>query len=115
MVDMVIQRVIEFLISIPTLPLWMALSAALPRDWSHVQIYFAITIILSLFGWTGLARVVRGKLLSMREEDFRHGGRAGRAPATRASSSSTCCPVHQLPDRQHHAGDPRHDPGRNQR
>lgn len=69
-VDMIIQRVIEFLISIPTLPLWMGLSAALPREWSQVQVYFAITIILALASWTGLARVVRGKILSTRNEAF---------------------------------------------
>ncbi|MEM7127515.1 MAG: ABC transporter permease [Chloroflexota bacterium] len=69
-VDGVIQRIIEFLISIPTLPLWMGLSAALPREWSQVQTYFAITIILALTGWTGLARVVRGKLISTRNEAF---------------------------------------------
>ncbi len=69
-VDEVIQRVIDFLISIPTIPLWMALSAAVPRNWSVIKTYFAITIILSLVGWCGLARVVRGKLLSLREEDF---------------------------------------------
>jgi peptide/nickel transport system permease protein len=69
-VDMVIQRIIEFLISIPTLPLWMGLSAALPRNWSQIKVYFAITVILALAGWTGLARVVRGKILSTRNETF---------------------------------------------
>ncbi len=69
-VDEIIQRSIDFLISIPSIPLWMTLSAALPRDWPIVKTYFAITIILSLVGWCGLARVVRGKLLSLREEDF---------------------------------------------
>jgi peptide/nickel transport system permease protein len=69
-VDEIIQRTIDFLISIPGIPLWMALSASLPRDWSVVKTYFAITIILSLVGWCGLARVVRGKLLALREEDF---------------------------------------------
>jgi peptide/nickel transport system permease protein len=69
-VDMVIQRIIEFLMSIPMLPLWMALSAALPREWSQLQIYFAITIILAIAGWTGLARVVRGKLISLRNSDY---------------------------------------------
>lgn len=68
--DMIIQRVIEFLISIPTIPLWMALSAALPQDWSPIKVYFGITIILSIIGWCGLARVVRGKFLDLREEDF---------------------------------------------
>jgi len=68
--DMIIQRVIEFLISMPTIPLWMALSAALPKDWSPIKVYFGITIILSIVGWCSLARVVRGKLLELREEDF---------------------------------------------
>jgi len=69
-VDNVIQRGIEVIRSIPTIPLWMGLAAAVPRDWSVVQTYFAITVVLSLFGWTGLARVVRGRFLSLRNEDF---------------------------------------------
>ena len=69
-VDTVIQRVIEILRSIPTIPLWMGLAAALPNEWTTMQIYFAITVILSLIGWTELARVVRGRFLSLREEDF---------------------------------------------
>ncbi|NDL59550.1 ABC transporter permease [Phytoactinopolyspora mesophila] len=69
-IDSVIQRVIEFLRSIPEIPLWMALTAALPRSWSQVQIYFGITVILSIVGWTTLARVVRGRFFSLREEDF---------------------------------------------
>jgi len=68
--DIIIQRIIEFLISIPTIPLWMALSAALPQDWSPIKTFFAISIILSLIGWCGVARVVRGKFLELREEDF---------------------------------------------
>ncbi len=68
--DNLIQRVIEFLRSVPTTPLWMALSAALPPTWPPLRIYFGITIILSLISWTGLARVVRSKFLSLREEDF---------------------------------------------
>lgn len=68
--DLVIQRIIEFLRSIPTLPLWMALSVALPPTWSVVQVYFGIVVILSLVGWTGLARVVRGKFMSLREEEY---------------------------------------------
>jgi len=68
--DMLIQRIIEFVIIVPTIPLWMALSAAVPAGWSPVKIYFSITIILSIIGWAGLARVVRGKLLEMRESDF---------------------------------------------
>lgn len=69
-VDMVIQRLIEILQSLPPIPIWMALTAALPRDWSVEQTYFAITIILSLIGWTTLGREVRGRFLSLREEDF---------------------------------------------
>jgi peptide/nickel transport system permease protein len=69
-VDTVIQRLIEILRSIPTIPLWMGLAAALPNHWSVLQVYFAITVILSLIGWTELARVVRGRFLSLREEDF---------------------------------------------
>jgi peptide/nickel transport system permease protein len=69
-VDDVIQRVIDFLISIPGIPLWMTLAAALPRDWPVIKLYFAITVLLSILGWTGLARVVRGKLLTLREEDY---------------------------------------------
>jgi len=68
--DVIMQRIIEFLRSVPTLPLWMALSAALPARWSVIQVYFGIVIILSLLGWTGLARVVRSKFMSLREEDF---------------------------------------------
>jgi peptide/nickel transport system permease protein len=69
-IDTVIQRVIEILRSIPTIPLWMGLAAAVPNHWSVGQVYFAITIIISLIGWTELARVVRGRFLSLREEDF---------------------------------------------
>lgn len=69
-VDNLVQRVIEFLMSVPTIPLWMGLSAAVPREWGPVQTYLAITVILSLIGWTDLARVVRGRFLSLRQEDF---------------------------------------------
>ena len=69
-IDNLIQRVIEFIRSIPTIPLWMGLAAALPTDWPPLRIYFGITIILSFIGWTGLARVVRGRFLSLRTEDF---------------------------------------------
>jgi peptide/nickel transport system permease protein len=68
--DEMIQRVIEVLRSIPTIPLWMGLAAALPRTWNIIQIYFAITIIISLISWTELARVARGRFLALREEDF---------------------------------------------
>jgi peptide/nickel transport system permease protein len=68
--DWFVQRITEVLRSIPHLPLWMALAAALPVTWSPLLIYFGITIILGLIEWTGLARSVRSKLLSLREEDF---------------------------------------------
>ncbi|MAH64178.1 MAG: peptide ABC transporter permease [SAR324 cluster bacterium] len=68
--DLVIQRLIEILQSLPPIPIWMALTAALPRDWTVEQTYFAITLILSLLGWTTLGREVRGRFLSLREEDF---------------------------------------------
>ena len=69
-IDNVIQRLIELIRSLPELPLWMALSAALPVTWSPILVYFGITIILGLLDWPGLARAVRSKLLSLREEDF---------------------------------------------
>jgi peptide/nickel transport system permease protein len=68
--DEIVQRTIDFLLSTPNIPLWMVLAAAIPRQWPVTKVYFAITLILSLIGWGGLARVVRGKLLSLREEDF---------------------------------------------
>lgn len=68
--DELIQRIIDVLISIPTIPLWMALAAAIPREWTVPQTYFAMTLVLAVVGWAGLARVVRGKLLSMRDEDY---------------------------------------------
>lgn len=69
-VDSVVQRLIEVIRSFPELPLWMALSAALPVTWSPILIYFGITLILGLIDWTGLARAVRSKFLALREEDF---------------------------------------------
>lgn len=87
--DTVIQRVIEIVRSIPTIPLWMGLAAALPNDWTVMQVYFAITIIISLVGWTELARVVRGRFLALREEDF-------VTAAVLAGSSQTRIIVHHL-------------------
>jgi hypothetical protein len=81
----VIQRIIELLQSVPTIPIWLALSAALPRDWTPIQVFFAITVILSLVGWTTLGREVRGRFLALREEDF---VLAARSPAARACASS---------------------------
>ena len=69
-VDEVIQRMIEIIIGIPSLPLWMGLSAALPTGWPVGKMYFAITLIVSLIGWTSLARVVRVRFLALREEGF---------------------------------------------
>ncbi|MFS8053343.1 ABC transporter permease [Rhizobium sp. BR 317] len=68
--DLLVQRVIEVLQSLPSLPLWMALAAIMPVTWSPIIIYFGITIILGILDWTGLARAVRSKLLSLREEDY---------------------------------------------
>ena len=68
--DVVAQRVIEFIVSIPQLPLWMALSAALPPQWSSIQDYLAISTVLAVLSWPPLARAVRGKLLEVREADF---------------------------------------------
>ena len=69
-IDLVIQRVIEILRAFPDIPLWMGIAAALPLTWPVLRVYFAISIILALLGWTEVARVVRGKLLSLREQDF---------------------------------------------
>ena len=69
-VDNIVQRSIEVIRSFPELPLWMALSAALPVTWSPILVYLGITVILGLLDWTGLARAVRSKLLALREEDF---------------------------------------------
>jgi peptide/nickel transport system permease protein len=82
-VDEGIQRLIEVLISVPDIPIWIALSAALPRDWGTVNIYFAITLILAVRGWTGLARVVRGKIVSLREEEFALAAKAAGASDSR--------------------------------
>jgi peptide/nickel transport system permease protein len=69
-IDNGIQRLIEVIRAVPTIPLWMGLAAALPPGWSGVRVYLGITVILSLIGWTDLARVVRGRFLAMREEEF---------------------------------------------
>jgi len=69
-VDMFIERTIEILRSFPLIPLWLALSAAIPSHWNPIYVYFCITIILSLISWTSMARVIRGRILSLREEDY---------------------------------------------
>lgn len=68
--DEAIMRIVDVLVSLPTVPLWMSLAAALPANWPVTRTYFFVTIILSIIGWTGLARTVRGKMLSLREEDY---------------------------------------------
>ena len=69
-VDTVIQRIIEVVSAMPTIPLWLGLAAAIPLTWSPITVYFVITIIVSLLGWTGLAREVRGRFFALRNEDF---------------------------------------------
>jgi len=69
-IDSLIQRMIDFTRSLPTIPLWLGLAAALPLSWSPVRVYFVISLILSLVGWTALARVVRGRFLALRNEDY---------------------------------------------
>jgi peptide/nickel transport system permease protein len=78
-IDNVMQRLIEVLSSFPSIPLWMALAAALPATWSGLTVYFSITLILSLIGWTGLARQVRGKVLATRDLDYVLAARAAGA------------------------------------
>jgi peptide/nickel transport system permease protein len=68
--DMIIQRAAEIFQTVPKIPIWLAMAAAIPKSWTSLQVYFAMTIILACIGWTGLCRVVRGKLLSLREEDY---------------------------------------------
>jgi peptide/nickel transport system permease protein len=82
-IDNVIQRLIEVIQSFPSIPLWMALAAALPGTWSPIQIYLGITVVLSFIGWTGLARQVRGKILALREEDFATAAILSGATSTR--------------------------------
>jgi peptide/nickel transport system permease protein len=69
-VDAVIQRLIEFVLSLPTIPIWLALAASLPPSWPIYKQYFVITLIVSLVGWTELGRVVRGRFLAMKNDDF---------------------------------------------
>jgi peptide/nickel transport system permease protein len=69
-VDMIVQRMIEVLQSLPSIPLWLALAAIMPVTWSPLVVYFGITVILGLLDWTGLARAVRSKLFALREEDY---------------------------------------------
>ncbi len=86
-VDETIQRMIELLMSIPRIPLWMALAAAIPQQWTAIQVYFAITVLLSLIGWTNLARVVRSKFISLREEEFVTAAEGYNTPQSRIIKS----------------------------
>jgi peptide/nickel transport system permease protein len=96
LLDDIIQRVIEFIRSFPTLPLWMALSAALPPNWPSHLVYLGIVVVLSFIGWTSLAREVRGKILSLRETDF-----VLAAQATGASTARLIF-VHMIPTMTSH-------------
>lgn len=78
-VDMVLQRVIEFLRSFPDIPLWLTLAAALPPTWSSIKVYFGIVTVLAFLGWTGLAREVRGKILTMRGNEYTMAAKAAGA------------------------------------
>lgn len=82
-VDFAIQRVIEFVLALPAIPIWLALAAALPQQWPAILHYFMITVILSLTGWAQLARVVRGRFLSLRTEDFVMAARLDGVPESR--------------------------------
>jgi len=95
-VDTVMQRVIEFLMSFPTIPLWAALAAAMPPNWSSFQRFFAISIILSLIQWTGLARQVRAKILAYREMDYTSAAKAA------GGSNRRIIFVHMLPNALSH-------------
>ncbi len=112
-IDNVIQRIIEFLRSLPTIPLWMSLAAALPVTWPPLAIYFGITLILSFIGWTGLARVVRGRFLALREEDFVLAARLDGAYPTGDHPAAHGAFLPQPHHRLDHPGDPGHDPERN--
>ena len=81
--DFYAQRVIEFVVALPTIPIWLALAAAVPQDWPATLNYFMITVILSLTGWAQLARVVRGRFLSLRTEDFVMAARLDGVPEGR--------------------------------
>ena len=94
--DTIMQRIIELLMSFPTIPLWAALAAALPPDWSTIKRYFAISIILSLIGWTSLARQVRAKVLAYREMDYTAAAKAAGA------SDARIIFVHMLPNALSH-------------
>ena len=96
LVDLLIQRLVELLMSFPDVALWAAFAAALPPDWSTVKRFFAISIILSLIGWTSLARQVRAKVLAYREMDYTAAAKAAGA------SHARIILVHMLPNALSH-------------
>ncbi len=69
-VDSIVQRVVEVLLAFPQIPLWLALAAAVPANWSSLKVYFGITLVLSIVNWAGLSRQVRAKALALRDMDF---------------------------------------------
>ena len=91
LIDSLIQRFIEIIRSVPTIPLYMGLSSAFPDDWTINQVYFMITVIISLFAWTDLARVIRGRFLALKDEDFVTAARLNGAKTMRVIF------VHMLP------------------
>ncbi len=91
-IDWVINRVIEILRSLPELPLWLALSAAVPSNWTPVAVFFIISLILGILDWPGLARAVRAKFLSLREEEY------VRAAEMMGASSGRVIRKHLLPN-----------------
>ena len=107
--DMLIQRLIEFLMSLPTIPLWLALSAAMPRDWPILRIYFGIVIVLSLVSWGRLARVVRGKLLELRELDFVTAARLAGDEGVKDHTRPPAAELRRVSDREREPRHPPHD------
>ena len=112
MFDLIVQRIIEVLQSIPSIPLWMALAAIMPVTWSPILIYFGITIILGLLDWTGLARAVRSKLLALREEDYVLAAQLMGAKSEPHHRAAPDPRLHVASDRHGDDLDPRHDPRR---
>lgn len=94
--DVIIQRLVEILQSVPKIPIWLAMAAAIPKNWTSLQVYFAMTLILACIGWTGLCRVVRGKMLSLREEDY------ARAASLAGASEFRIIFVHLVPNFMSH-------------
>ena len=111
--DLIVQRIIEVLQSIPSIPLWMALAAIMPVTWSPIIIYFGITLILGMLDWTGLARAVRSKLLSLREEDYVLAAQLMGAQVEPHHRPAPGARLHVASDRHGDHLDPRHDPRRN--